>query len=371
MSISSTEIIERLAEIRRRLKRRDLDALLVTQPENRRYLSGFAAADHGINETSGVLLIPAAGRPALLTDGRYRLQAEQEAPEFEVLVYPRGLFPLLRRLLRRLQPRRLAFESHYLLHSVFLGLERLAGERQVELVPLTGLVEELRQIKSAAELELIAKAVRLNEEVFAEVYPRLRPGLSERAVAGLIEDTMRRHGADGPSFPTIVAGGPHGAMPHAVPGERPLKEGEPIIIDMGLKLAGYCSDMTRTVVLGRPDAKTVELIRLVRRAQLAGLAALRPGVVGRHVDRVARQVIEAAGHGDHFGHSLGHGVGLNVHEGPSLSYRNRKMLRPGMVLTVEPGVYLPGWGGVRLENMVVVEEGGCRQLNHDTTFLDL
>lgn len=360
-----------LAKLRRRLIRRGLDALLVTQPENRRYLSGFTAADHGINESAGVLLIPVSGPPFLLTDGRYRLQAEQEAAGFEIRVYPRGLFPLLRRLFNTIKPKRLAFESHYLLHSVYGGLVRLAEEKGIELAPMTGLVEELRLIKSSAELELIEQAVRLNEQVFSEVYRLLRPGFSERAVAGLIEDGMRRHGAESPSFPTIVASGPNGAMPHAVPGERLLQEGEPIIIDMGLKVGGYCSDMTRTVVLGQPDPKTLALIRLVRQAQRAGLGALRAGVAGSHVDRVARRVIEEADHGDHFGHSLGHGVGLNVHEGPTLSYRNRKLLRPGMVLTVEPGVYLPGWGGVRLENMAVVTENGCRLLNRDTTFLDL
>ncbi|MFH7320129.1 M24 family metallopeptidase [Desulfurivibrio sp. D14AmB] len=359
-----------LDKLRRRLKRRGLDALLVSQPENRRYLSGFTAADHGISESAGVLLVTAAGPSFLLTDGRYRLQAEQEAAGFEIRVYPRGLFPLLRRLFNSLALERLAFESDYLLHSVFVGLARLATEKGIELVPLTGLVEELRQIKSAAELALIEQAVRLNEQVFAEVYGQLRPGLSEREVAALIEETMRRRGAEGPSFPTIVAAGPNGAMPHAVPTERLLAPGEPIIIDMGLKVGGYCSDMTRTVVLGQPDGQTLAMIRLVRQAQLAGLQALRPGVAGRHVDQVARRVIEEAGHGDHFGHSLGHGVGLNVHEGPSLSYRNGKLLRPGMVLTVEPGVYLPGWGGVRLENMAVVTEAGCRLLNRDTTFLD-
>ncbi|MFH7326311.1 M24 family metallopeptidase [Desulfurivibrio sp. C05AmB] len=360
-----------LARLRRRLQRRNLDALLVTQPENRRYLSGYRAADHGIGESAGVLLIPAVGKPFLLTDGRYQLQAREEAPEFEVRVYPRGLFPLLRRLFSSLAPRRLAFESHYLLHSVYLNLAKLAAEKGVELVPLTDLVEQLRQVKSAAELALIEEAVRLNEEVFSTVYRQMQPGISEQEVAWLLEETMRRRGAEGPSFPPIVAAGPNGAKPHAVPTSRPIAAGEPVIIDMGLKVDGYCSDMTRTVVLGRPDHRTLELIRLVRRAQLAGQKALRAGVSGSFVDRVARSVIVAAGHGDHFGHSLGHGVGLNVHEGPSLSYRHRKLLRPGMVVTVEPGVYLPGWGGIRLENMAVVTEAGCRVLNRDNTFLDV
>ncbi|ADH86595.1 M24 family metallopeptidase [Desulfurivibrio alkaliphilus] len=362
---------ERLTRLRRRLQRRGLDAMLVTQPENRRYLSGFTATDHGINESSGVLLIPAAGRPLLLTDGRYRLQAEEEAPDFEVLVYPRGLFPLLRRLFNTLKPRRLAFESHYLLHSVYGRLAKLAADKGVELVAFTELVEEQRLVKSSAELELIEEAVRLNEKVFAQAYRQLRPGISEQETAWLIEDTMRRSGAQGPSFPTIVAAGPNGAKPHAVPTARKIKAGEPVIIDMGLQIEGYCSDMTRTVVLGEPDDKTLGLLRLVRRAQLAGQEALRAGVSGRHVDQMARRVIAGAGYGDYFDHSLGHGVGLNVHEGPTLSYRNRKKLRPGMVVTIEPGVYLPGWGGVRLENMAVVTPEGCRILNQDTTFLNV
>lgn len=360
-----------LDRLRLRLKRRDLDALLVTQPDNRRYLSGYTADDHGIAETAGVLLIPAAGRPWLLTDGRYRLQAEVEAPAFRVKLYPRGLFPQLRRLFSSLKIKRLAFESHYLLHATAVSLEKLAAEKKVELLPTTGLVEELRWCKSAAELALIEKAVRLNEEIFAQVHGELRPGMREREVAWRIRELIEAKGGDGPSFAPMVASGPNGALPHAVPGDRRLQAGEPIIIDMGVRLAGYCSDMTRTVVLGRPDARTLALIRLVRQAQLAGQAALRAGVSGSFVDRVARRIIEEAGHGDHFGHSLGHGVGLNVHEGPSLSYRHRKQLKAGMVVTIEPGVYLPGWGGVRLENMAVVTADGCRLLNRDTTFLDV
>ncbi len=360
-----------LDRIQRGLKRRKLDALLVTQPENRRYLSGFTASDHSIAETSGILLILAQGTPYLLTDSRYRLQAEAEARGFRVTLYPRGFFVLLRRLLTSEKIKRLAFESHYFLHSTAQSLDKLAREKKVELVPLTGLVEELRLQKSAEELARIEAAVRMNEAVFQEIHRGLRPGQTEKEVAHRLENAMRAHGAEGPSFDTIVAAGPNGALPHAVPTDRAIRNGEPIIIDMGLRLAGYCSDMTRTVVLGTPDARTVAMIRLVRQAQLAGLAALRAGVSGKAVDRVARSVIEQAGYGDHFGHSLGHGVGLNVHEGPALSYRNRKQLLPGMVVTVEPGIYLPGWGGVRLENMAVVEEKGCRILNHDTTFLDL
>ena len=360
--------LERLKNLLRRLK---LDALLVTQPDNRRYLSGYTAGDMNIGESSGVLLIPRRGAPLLLTDFRYQLQAQREAAGFEVRLYQRGLFPLLKEILDELGIKSLGFESHYFLHQAAVKLQKLAVETRVELVPVTDLVERLRICKNPDELAKIRAAVRLNEAVFQEVYQGLTPGMSERQVALRIETLMREKGAERPSFETIVASGPNGALPHAVPGERPLREGEPIVIDMGLVLAGYCSDMTRTVVLGPMDDLTRERFRLVRKAQLAGMAAVKAGVTGREVDRSARQVIAAAGYGPAFGHSLGHGVGLAVHEPPSLSVRYHRKLQAGMVVTVEPGIYLPEWGGIRLENMVAVTESGCEVLNKDVTFLDV
>ncbi len=353
------------------LRRQNLDALLVTQPDNRRYLSGYTAGDLNINESSGALLIPRRGQPLLFTDFRYQLQAEREATGYKVVIYRRGLLARLKSIMVELGVKRLGFESHYFLHQTADKLQKLAAEIGVEAVPESGLVERLRIRKSPDELEKIRAAVRLNEEVFQEVYRQLKPGLTERQVALRIEIMMREKGAERPSFETIVAGGPNGALPHAVPGDRPLREGEPIVIDMGLVLDGYCSDMTRTVVLGRMDEITRERFRLVRQAQLAGIAAVRSGVIGREVDRAARQVIKAAGFGAAFGHSLGHGVGLAVHEAPALSVRYQRQLQSGMVVTVEPGIYLPEWGGIRLENMVVVTETGSELLNEDTTFLDV
>ena len=360
-----------LAAIRRTLKRHKLDAFLVTQPENRRYLSGYTAGDTSINESSGVLLIPAHGEPFLFTDSRFDLHAAAEAPGFAVRLYPRGLMPLLDSLLPKLKINRLAFESHYLLHATFQKLAKIAGRHHIELVPYTDLVEKLRVRKKDGELAKIERSVHLNEEVFQEIYKGLRPGMSERQVAQTMENCMRQKGASGPSFETMVASGPPGALPHAVPSERLLGEGEPIVIDMGLILDGYCSDMTRTVVLGTPDEKTFNLIRLVRKAQLAGTKAIRAGITGREVDRAAREIIAKGGFGKQFGHGLGHGVGLAVHEAPSLNKRYRRKLAAGMVVTVEPGIYLPDWGGIRLENMAVVTEHGHRLLNRDTTFLDI
>lgn len=363
--------MDNLDRLKALLRRQNLDALLVTQPDNRRFLSGYKAGDMNISESSGVLLVLRRGAPLLLTDFRYQLQAEREAVGCEVRLYQRGLFPLLKEILVERGVKSLGFESHYFLHQAAVKLQKLATEIRLELVPVTDLVERLRICKSPDELAKIRAAVRLNEAVFQEVYQQLQPGQSERQVALRIETLMREKGAERPSFETIVAGGPNGALPHAVPGDRLLREGEPIVIDMGLVLDGYCSDMTRTVVLGQMDDLTRDRFRLVRQAQLAGIAAVKAGATGREVDRAARQVIAAAGYGAAFGHSLGHGVGLAVHEPPSLSVRYHRKLQAGMVVTVEPGIYLPEWGGIRLENMVVVTESGCGVLNADTTFLDV
>ena len=362
---------ERLARLQAALARKNISALLVTQPANRRYLSGYTATDHDIQESSGVLLVPRRGEPYLLTDSRFLLQAREEAAGFIVLLYRRGLLASLQRLLPALGVRRLGFESHYLLHSTAGRLAGLAEKLGLELVPVTDLVEPLRVVKTEEEIGRIRSAVLLNERVFQQVYRTLTPGMTEAGIALALETAMREMGAERPSFATIVAFGTNAAKPHAVPGTRALAEGETVLIDMGLVLDGYCSDMTRTVVVGKPDPLFRERLRLVRRAQLAAIQIIRAGISGRDADLAARRVIRESGYGACFGHALGHGVGLEVHEEPRLSARCRKKLRAGMVVTVEPGIYLPEWGGIRLENMVVVREEGCEVLNRDTTFLDL
>ncbi len=364
-------ISPRLARVQARLRRRGLNGFLVTRPENRRYLSGYTACDHGIEETSGVLLVPARSTPLLLTDSRFILQARDEASGFRVQQYRHGVIPLLEKLLPELGIRKLGFESDYILHDTVLRMEKMARRIGCTLVPVTGLVEGMRLIKSEDEIALIRKSVRLNEQVFRLVQGTIEPGMTEQEIALAIELTMRELGAERPSFDTIVAFADNSARPHAVPTDRPLNTGDIVLIDMGLVLDGYCSDMTRTFVAGRPGSTFLERLRLVRQAQLAAIATIRAGAICRDVDRAARQTIAKAGHGDHFGHALGHGVGLAVHEEPRLSPRSRRKLRPGMVVTVEPGIYLPGWGGIRLENMVVVREDGCELLNEDTTGLDI
>ena len=362
---------QRIDKIQAVLRRKKLDALLVSQPENRRYLSGYSALDHGIAETAGLLLVPAKGDPWLLTDFRFKLQAEAEAGFLRIGLYPKGLLALLREMLPDLGIRTLGFESYYTLYSFAEKLNALSEKTGVRFVPTTDLVEKLRIIKDEDEIAKLRASVDLNEKVFDEVYSSLRPGQTEREIALVIESTMRRMGAQSPSFDTIVATGSNSALPHAVPGPVAINKDQPVMIDMGLILDGYCSDMTRTFVIGQPDERFLAIHRLVRRAQLAAIETIRAGVAAAKVDAVARDIIAAAGYGQAFGHSLGHGVGLAVHEEPRLSSRNGKKLEAGMVVTVEPGIYIPEWGGVRLENMVVVRADGCELLNINSTWLDL
>jgi Xaa-Pro aminopeptidase len=361
----------RIKKVQAALRRKKLDAILISQPENRRYLCGYSAPDHGIGESSGVLLVPAKGRVHLLTDFRFQLQAKAEAPDAALILYPKGLLALLKELLPDLGIRSLGFESDYTLYSFAGKLAEKCKDLGIEISPVTGLVEEMRIVKDDAELEKIRASVRLNEQVFQDIYAEDRRERTEIDLAVAVETRMRMLGAQGPSFQTIVATGSRSALPHAVPGLVRVLENQPLMFDMGLILDGYCSDMTRTFPNGCADARYLEIHRLVRQAQQAGIRAIRAGVSAQKVDQAARAVIADAGYGKYFGHALGHGVGLAVHEAPRLSSRNRKSLRSGMVVTVEPGIYIPGWGGVRLENMVVVRDDGCEILNSDTTWLDI
>lgn len=361
----------RIKKLQKKLRRKKLDAMLVTQSHNRRYLSGYSAFDHDISESSGVLLIPARGDSLLLTDFRYRLQAEQETDGLQVKLYKRGLTALLRKLLPKLDVRTLAFESDYLLHATHAAMTKAFKRPGITLIPVSGMIEKMRLIKDDAEIELIRKSVALNEEVFIEIYPTISKKQTEIDVALALEQAMRKKGAERASFDSIIASGDNSALPHAVPSRSHIQKNRPLTIDMGLVLKGYCSDMTRTFIPGIADKKYKKIHRIVRKAQLAGIRAVRAGVSGQQVDNAARTVIADAGYAEYFGHSLGHGVGLAVHESPRVAPRGTQKLQAGMVITIEPGIYIPGWGGIRLEDMVLVTEDGCENFNTNTTWLDI
>ncbi|HEX2183963.1 MAG TPA: aminopeptidase P family protein [Chloroflexota bacterium] len=356
---------QRLAALRRRVERataegapQAIDAVLVTEEKNRAYLSGFTGS-------AGALLITQQAA-CLLTDFRYVEQAAGQAPDFEVVKIAGRPWPSVAEQAARLGLTALGFEAGDLTVEAYTELTAAVRERcpGVQLVPLRDFVEGLRQVKDSGEVELIRRAVELGDRAFESVIAGLTSGVTERELAWRLEVAMREGGADGLSFPIIVASGPHGAMPHHRPSERPIGLGEPVVIDMGCRLQGYCSDMTRTITLGEPDSRFWEIYDLVLRAQQACAAGLKAGLTGQQGDALARDVIARAGHGEHFGHGTGHGVGLAIHENPRLTYTElgQAPVPLGAVVTVEPGVYLPGWGGVRIEDMVVVGEQRCQIL---------
>lgn len=339
------------------------DSLLITQPENRRYFSGFKAEDTSFTESSGSLLMNQR-ISFLVTDSRYTTEAQKEAHAFEVVTMKKTLAEELPTLLRRLGTKVLGFETAHLtweLHrQIQNALKRLSPP--IRLTPIRDLVENMRIIKDRDELHAMAAASQLMGDILEEMIPRLQAGVSEKSVAWEIEGLAREGGAEGLAFPSIVASGPNSALPHAMPTERKIRPREPITLDVGLKMDGYCCDMTRTVFLEEPNPAFKKIYRTVREAQLAGLDAVRPDIPSNIPDKAARDIIEDAGFGPFFGHALGHGVGLAAHERPRLAPRKPETLKEGMVVTVEPGIYIPQKGGVRLEEMGVIGKNGINIL---------
>jgi Xaa-Pro aminopeptidase len=355
----------RLERLRLALDTQGLDGVLVSQPESRYYLSGYAGHDLPPRDSAGYLLISARDA-ILLTDPRTTEQAQHESPDYEVETYAAGSRgpQAIAEIAGKLGLHRLGFESIHLPYAIWDAIRKDLPQN-LEFQPMAGLVDELRIIKDDEELVSLQQAIDVLDRCLADVLARIQPGLTERQVARMVELYLIEH-ADGPSFPSIVASGPNASVPHAVPSDRRIQEGEVLKIDIGARAAGYCSDMTRTVCLGQPkDSRLVELHAIVLEAQEHAEKQLRPGITGRQADSLSRDVIARAGYGEAFKHGLGHGIGLEVHEPPSLSQsRGDDVLRSGMVFSVEPGIYLTDWGGVRIEDLVVLEDDGARVLCH-------
>ncbi|MFH0727447.1 MAG: aminopeptidase P family protein [Pseudomonadota bacterium] len=362
-TVNST-IESRLSQFRKALSEKPYDTFLVLVGENRKYLSGFTGEDTGFDESAGVLLI-AQEKAVLATDSRYDLQAKSEAPLFEVVQYKEGLSRELPGILQSLSSKAMGFESVRLTCLQFKAIEeqlRLAG-LAIALVPDENLVENLRIRKEPAEITAIRKALAIAEDVFMAFVPSLTPGMLEKEVAWEMEKRLREAGAEALSFPTIVASGPNSALPHAIPGIRKIASGEPILFDWGVRMDGYCSDISRMAHIGKPDATYQKVYQTVLDAQRFATEAVKPGVSSKVVDAIARTHIENKGYKGKFGHGLGHGVGMAIHEAPRLSPLKDTQMEPGMVFTIEPGIYIAGWGGVRIENMAVVTETGVAVLN--------
>lgn len=346
----------RLEKFRALMAEEKLDGFLVTQPENRRYLSGFSGSN-------GVLII-AKEKQVLATDSRYYEQVRQQCPAWELAEvgydFPGNMLELLRQL--ELGGRRVGFEAQHVSVSTLYAWEQALLGR-LTLVNTEGFVESLRMRKADDEVANIKKAVALADEAWTYITGWMRPGMTEAQVAWELESYMRTHGAQAIAFEPIVASGPNSAKPHARPSDRVIQAGEPITLDFGCVVDGYCSDITRTVSLGEPaDQKYLEIWNTVLRALQAAVQGAKAGMTGEAVDKIARDIIKAADYGDYFGHGLGHGVGLAVHEGPRYSFTYPHEVAAGAVMTIEPGIYIPDWGGARLEDMVVVGDDGTEVL---------
>jgi Xaa-Pro aminopeptidase len=348
--------MKRVEAVMAKLAERGLENLVVSNIHNVRYLSGFSG--------STAMMLVASGKAILVTDFRYKEQAEGEVfPGIEVRIDTREALKAICEMVGEVKGKT-GLEAGTLTYSAYDKL-RAAAREAVPIEPgpsSAGLVGDLRKFKDEGEIEDLEKAAQIADEVFSEIVKEIRPGITEVKIAARIDYMLRLGSKEVPAFETIVASGEHASLPHASPSLRVVKEGDLITMDFGAIWNGYCSDITRTVVLGKASDKVREVYGIVLDAQLAAIDGIKAGAACSDVDALARDLIEAKGYGDNFGHGLGHGLGLEVHEGPRLSKKSEEILAAGMVTTVEPGIYIPGWGGVRIEDDVVVRDGGCDNL---------
>lgn len=339
------------------LRRQGIDAFFVTKPENVRYLSGYRGED--------AYLLLAKGKRFLITDSRYYLQAKKDVKDFEIVIAKGPISQAMAGLSAKLKLKKIGFESA---HLTYLNHERIAGKfaaADVELLPLLDVVEGMREIKDETEIALIKDSVAILENAVLYFETMLKPGLSENDLASKTEYFIRAASREWASFEIIVASGPNSAFPHARPSDRIIKPNDMVLLDLGVSYGGYKSDLTRVFFLGKINVKQKKIYGIVKEAQRRSIKAIKPGAKISEIDGIARGFINDKGFGRRFGHSLGHGIGLEVHEGPSISSRNHAEIKPGMVFTVEPAVYLPNWGGIRIEDMVLVTKKGCKVLTDD------
>ncbi len=355
----------RLQKLRGKLAENKIDAIFISQSENRRYLSGF-------DGSAGFLLITSE-KAILATDFRYTEQAVTQAPDYEILRITNSIADWFPGMVRDLPINRLGFEAGDITYTAHHQFRDALNKKNIpiKLVPVNGMVEALRAVKNAGEIKLIEKAVAIADAAYESVEGNIQAGMTEKQVAWEIEKSLRENGSQSLPFEIIVASGPNAALPHARPSDRTISSGEPVMIDMGAKYEGYASDLSRTICIGTPDSTFKKVYHTVLDAQQAAMAIIKEGTTGHQADLAARTVIKKAGYSEAFGHALGHGVGLAPHELPRLGPNSNEPLTDGMVFTVEPGIYLTGWGGVRIEDTVMMKNGkavaisGARKARYD------
>ncbi len=343
----------KLQKLRQALQQADLPALLVTSAYSRRYLTGFTG-------TAGVAVIT-ADEAFFITDFRYTEQANDQIEGYEIIEQKTTLIEAVAQLVEGKQLTKLGFEQDAMTYAEY---DRYANALKAELVPTSGLVEKIRLIKTEDELTIIKQACKIADDAYEHILTFIKPGMTELEVSNELEFFMRKQGATSSSFDIIVASGTRSALPHGVATDKVIESGDFVTLDFGAYYNGYVSDVTRTLAVGEPSDKLKEIYQVVLDSQLLALEKIKPGMTGKEADAISRDYIASKGYGEAFGHSLGHGIGLEVHEGPGLSSRSDVVLEPGMVITIEPGIYLPGIGGVRIEDDALVTETGVEKLTH-------
>jgi Xaa-Pro aminopeptidase len=344
----------RVDKLREAMKKEAVDGFLITSPYNLRYLTNFTG-------TTGLAVIT-TDKAFFVTDFRYTEQAAEQAQGFEIVKNSGPIFEEVAKICQKEEINALAFEESFVSFSEYTVLEDLIEESA--LVPVSGMIETLREVKDEAEIALIQQACHIADQGFEHILKMVRPGMTEIEVANQLDFFMRSLGATSVSFDTIVASGLRSAMPHGVASEKVIEQGDLITLDFGCYYQGYVSDMTRTFAVGDPGEKLKEIYQIVLEAQEKVLAVAKPGMTGIELDAIARNHIASFGYGEAFGHSTGHGIGLEIHEGPNVSFRAEKAFVPGNVITDEPGIYLPGIGGVRIEDDLLITESGNQVLTH-------
>lgn len=344
--------MSKLKNLRKAIMTEELDGLLIMSEKNRRYVSDFTGS-------SGALLI-SNNDAVLITDFRYTEQASEQAENFDVVEHKVPLPKEVASQAKRLGLRKIGFEKNQVTYGLY---EVYENALEGELVPTSGMVEKLRLIKTDEEITILKDAVKIAEDAFAHIQSYIKPGVKEIDVSNELEFFMRKQGATSSSFDIIVASGYRSALPHGVASDKEIQSGELVTLDFGALYKGYCSDITRTVAVGEISDELKKIYDTVLQAQIKGMEGLKAGITGKEADALTRDYINEQGYGEYFGHSTGHGIGLDVHEGPGLSFRTNEVLKEGMVVTVEPGIYIPNVGGCRIEDDALITKHGNERLS--------
>ncbi|MGM0419641.1 MAG: aminopeptidase P family protein [Bacillota bacterium] len=347
---------KRIDKLKKLREKHDLDAVMITSKENRFYYSDFTG-------TAGILIITAE-KNYFLTDFRYITQAKEQAKIYEIVEINREKEKKLVEFLQEKNINALGFEDNNVTYKYYHKLKGYTDD--LNFVPLGSEISRFRQKKGPEEVARLEEAISLTEKAFIRLLDFIKPGLTEKEVAAELEYYLSQEGGEGAAFDFIVASGFRSALPHGVASDKVIENGEFVTFDFGAYYKGYCSDMTRTIVMGEASQKQQEVYNVVLEAHLAALEKIKPGMTGQEADKIARDIIRGNGYGDYFGHGLGHGLGIEVHEAPRLSPTSETILEPGMVVTDEPGIYIPDWGGVRIEDDLIITKNGCRSLNNSS-----